>query len=154
MSAVRIIAKAVLKLKRCDRKRLVALAGSARPYQFSPLGSVCLEQSLFTKLTPKLDSYNELKCQVYCNNCLHCVIFRYISIARYSIVVRGQVIEEGGRANVYAVEPKMYADDTQQFGFNEHAEMLNGRLAIIGFVSLLVLEIATGHGVIGWLTGL
>ena len=69
-------------------------------------------------------------------------------------MVRGQVIEEGGRANVYAVEPKMYADDTQQFGFNEHAEMLNGRLAMIGFISLLVLELATGHGVIGWLTGL
>jgi hypothetical protein len=33
MSAVRIIAKAVLKLKRCDRKQWVALAGSDRLYQ-------------------------------------------------------------------------------------------------------------------------
>ncbi len=69
-------------------------------------------------------------------------------------MVRGRVVEEGGRANVYAVEPKMYVDDTQRFGFNEYAEKLNGRLAMIGFVSALVLEIVTGHGVIGWLTGL
>ncbi|WP_410500567.1 chlorophyll a/b-binding protein [Chroococcidiopsis sp. SAG 2025] len=69
-------------------------------------------------------------------------------------MVRGQVIEEGGRANVYAVEPKVYMDESQQFGFNEYAEKLNGRLAMIGFVSVLILEAVTGHGVIGWLTGL
>ncbi len=69
-------------------------------------------------------------------------------------MVRGQVVEEGGRANVYAVEPKMYVDESQQFGFNEYAEELNGRLAMIGFVSALILELATGHGVIGFLTSL
>jgi hypothetical protein len=69
-------------------------------------------------------------------------------------MIRGQVMEEGGRANVYAVEPKMYVDEAQRFGFNEHAEKLNGRLAMIGFVAALILEAVTGHGVIGWLTGL
>lgn len=69
-------------------------------------------------------------------------------------MIRGQVMEEGGRANVYAVEPKMYVDKTERFGFNEHAEKLNGRLAMIGFVAALILEAVTGHGVIGWLTGL
>lgn len=69
-------------------------------------------------------------------------------------MVRGQVIEEGGRANVYAVEPKMYVDETQKLGFNEYAEKLNGRLAMIGFVSALILEALTGHGAIGWLAGL
>ncbi|WP_421659461.1 chlorophyll a/b-binding protein [Leptothermofonsia sp. ETS-13] len=69
-------------------------------------------------------------------------------------MVRGRVIEEGGRANVYAVEPRMYVDDIQKFGFNEYAEKLNGRLAMIGFMSALILEVVTGHGVIGWLTGL
>jgi hypothetical protein len=68
--------------------------------------------------------------------------------------IRGQVIEEGGRANVYAVEPKMYVDEQTQFGFNEYAEKLNGRLAMIGFVSALALEVITGHGVIGWLSNL
>ena len=69
-------------------------------------------------------------------------------------MARGQVMEDGGRANVYAVEPKMYVDDSQQFGFNSYAEKLNGRLAMIGFVSLLTLEVATGHGLIGWLTSI
>jgi hypothetical protein len=66
----------------------------------------------------------------------------------------GQVIEEGGRANVYAVEPKMYVDETQRFGFNEYAEKLNGRLAMIGFISALILEATTGQGVLSWLTNL
>jgi hypothetical protein len=67
---------------------------------------------------------------------------------------RGAVIEEGNRMNIFAVEPKVYVDDTQRFGFTEFAEKLNGRLAMIGFVSAIVLEIATGHGVVGWLTNL
>jgi len=64
----------------------------------------------------------------------------------------GQVVEEGGRANVYAIEPKMYVDEAKQFGFNEYAERLNGRLAMIGFVAALILEAVTGQGVVGWLT--
>lgn len=70
------------------------------------------------------------------------------------MTTRGQIMEEGGRANVYAVEPKMYVDDAKRFGFNEYAEKLNGRLAMIGFVSALAWEILTGQGLIGWLTGL
>jgi hypothetical protein len=69
-------------------------------------------------------------------------------------MARGQVIEEGGRTNVYAIEPKVYVDDTQQFGFNKYAEKMNGRFAMIGFVSALALEALTGHGVIGWLSSL
>jgi hypothetical protein len=33
-------------------------------------------------------------------------------------------MEEGGLTNVYAVEPKMYVDEAQGFGFDEHAEKL------------------------------
>ncbi|AMW29163.1 MULTISPECIES: chlorophyll a/b-binding protein [Arthrospira] len=69
-------------------------------------------------------------------------------------MVRGQIMEEGGRANVYAIEPQVYVEEAQQFGFNKHAEKLNGRLAMIGFVSALALEVLTGHGLIGWLTSL
>ncbi|WP_088890527.1 chlorophyll a/b-binding protein [Leptolyngbya ohadii] len=69
-------------------------------------------------------------------------------------MTRGQVIEEGGRSNVYAIEPKMYVDDVQRFGFNEYAEKLNGRLAMIGFVSAIAVEALTGHGVVTWLTHL
>ena len=48
----------------------------------------------------------------------------------------------------------MYVDDTEKAGFTPYAELLNGRLAMIGFVSLLILEVSTGHGLIWWLTNL
>ena len=63
-------------------------------------------------------------------------------------------VEEGGKLNNFAVEPKMYVDKTDRTGFTEYAELLNGRLAMIGFVSLLALEYFTGHGIVGWLTSL
>ncbi|WP_088429122.1 chlorophyll a/b-binding protein [Halomicronema hongdechloris] len=58
------------------------------------------------------------------------------------------------RLNNFAVEPKVYGDDHQRFGFNRYAEQLNGRLAMIGFVSALLFEALTGQGVFGWLTRL
>jgi len=70
------------------------------------------------------------------------------------MTARSYVTEEKGRLNNYAIEPKMYVDQTQQFGFNPYAEKLNGRLAMIGFVSLLAFEAITGQGLIGWLTSL
>ncbi|NTW18761.1 MAG: high light inducible protein [Nostocales cyanobacterium W4_Combined_metabat2_030] len=47
----------------------------------------------------------------------------------------------------------MKVDQTPRVGFTEYAEKLNGRLAMIGFVSLIV-EAITGNGLIGWLTSL
>jgi len=70
------------------------------------------------------------------------------------MISRGYTVEDGGRLNNYALEPKVYVDETQRVGFTEYAEKLNGRLAMIGFVSLLALEVATGHGLIGWLQSL
>lgn len=67
---------------------------------------------------------------------------------------RSYVTEEQGRLNNYAIEPKMYVDSTQQFGFNKYAEKINGRLAMIGFVSLLAFEVITRQGLITWLTNL
>jgi hypothetical protein len=67
---------------------------------------------------------------------------------------RGYTIEEGNRLNNFAIEPQVYVDNTQRAGFTRYAEKLNGRLAMIGFVSALLLEVFTGHGVIGWLTSL
>ncbi|WP_035986109.1 high light inducible protein [Leptolyngbya sp. KIOST-1] len=67
---------------------------------------------------------------------------------------RGYTIEEGGRLNVYALEPRVYVDDTQRFGFNTYAEKLNDRLAMIGFVSALAFEALTGQGIVTWLTHL
>ncbi len=70
------------------------------------------------------------------------------------MTARSYVVEEGNRLNNYAIEPKMYVDGSKKFGFTEYAEKFNGRLAMIGFVSLMVLEAITGHGLVGWLTNL
>lgn len=66
----------------------------------------------------------------------------------------GVVTEDQGRQNIYAVEPKMYVANESQFGFNKQAELLNGRLAMLGFVALLALEVLTGQGIVGFLANL
>ncbi len=68
--------------------------------------------------------------------------------------VNGYTTEDGGRMNNFAVEPRVYVDDSQQFGFNAYAEKLNGRLAMVGFVSAILFELLTGHGILTWLTHL
>ena len=70
------------------------------------------------------------------------------------MTARGYTTEESGRLNNFAVEPKVYVDDTQQFGFNQYAKKLNGRLAMMGFVSAIAFELITGQGIITWLTHL
>jgi hypothetical protein len=65
----------------------------------------------------------------------------------------GVVTEEQGRQNIYAVEPQVYVDTETRVGFTPYAEKLNGRLAMIGFVSLLALEVASGHGLLSFLGG-
>ncbi|MBW4507188.1 MAG: high light inducible protein [Scytonematopsis contorta HA4267-MV1] len=65
------------------------------------------------------------------------------------------IIDNEGKLNNFAVEPKVYVDEQgSRAGFTPFAEMFNGRLAMIGFVSLIALELATGHGVIGFLQNL
>lgn len=38
-----------------------------------------------------------------------------------------------------------------KFGFNDYAERLNGRAAMIGFALTLVIEYVTGKGILEWL---
>jgi len=38
-----------------------------------------------------------------------------------------------------------------KFGFNEFAEQLNGRLAMIGFAAAIIVEAITGQGVLAFL---
>jgi hypothetical protein len=70
------------------------------------------------------------------------------------MTVKGFTTNELGQLNSFAIEPKVYVDRTPRVGFTEYAEKLNGRLAMIGFVSLIAVEAITGNGLIGWLTSL
>ena len=46
------------------------------------------------------------------------------------------------------VEPNL---EDPKFGFNDYAERLNGRAAMIGLIIAIVIEYFTGHGVLSWL---
>jgi Chlorophyll A-B binding protein len=46
------------------------------------------------------------------------------------------------------VSPKL---EEPKFGFNEYAERLNGRAAMIGFLLVVVIEYVTDKGVLSWL---
>lgn len=67
---------------------------------------------------------------------------------------KGSVIDEEGKLNNFAIEPEVYVQETVEVGFTPQAEILNGRLAMIGFVSLLLLEVATGQGIVGFIASL
>jgi len=59
-------------------------------------------------------------------------------------------IEEGGRTNMWATEPRMYYDQTaaERYGYEtyaEKAEKLNGRTAMLGFVAGLLSYAITGN---------
>jgi hypothetical protein len=47
-----------------------------------------------------------------------------------------------------SVEPKV---EDPKFGFNDYAERLNGRAAMIGLIIAIAIEYLTGHGVLSWL---
>jgi len=49
------------------------------------------------------------------------------------MTAKGFTTNELGQLNSFAIEPKVYVDETPRVGFTEYAEKLNGRLAMIGF---------------------
>ncbi len=60
------------------------------------------------------------------------------------------VTEDGGRTNMYAVEPQMYVDKTyaERYGLETHAERAekyNGRAAMMGLVFGLASYAITGN---------
>jgi hypothetical protein len=66
----------------------------------------------------------------------------------------GAIIDDQDKTNIFAIEPQVYVMEEAQTGFTPYAELINGRLAMIGFISLVALEVFTGHGVIGLLSSL
>jgi hypothetical protein len=48
-----------------------------------------------------------------------------------------------------AIEPRMQiVDKDRGWGFHPRAELLNGRLAMVGFASALIIELITGQGLL------
>ncbi len=37
-----------------------------------------------------------------------------------------------------------------RYGFHTHIERFNGRIAMIGFIGLIILEMKLGHGLLVW----
>jgi hypothetical protein len=52
--------------------------------------------------------------------------------------------EDGGRTNVYAKEPQMKVMEVS-VTHNEKAEMLNGRLAMLGVIAAIGAYVTTGQ---------
>ena len=53
------------------------------------------------------------------------------------------VTEVGGRENIYAKEPTMYLEETT-VNHNTNAELLNGRLAMLGIIAAIGAYCLTG----------
>ena len=53
------------------------------------------------------------------------------------------VTEDRGRTNVYAIEPKIYL--TEPMFHNDNAELLNGRLAMLGVIAAIGAYATTGQ---------
>lgn len=50
------------------------------------------------------------------------------------------------------IAPEAFSDRPEPaFGWNRYAERMNGRFAMIGFVSVLILEALTGQGLLTWM---
>jgi hypothetical protein len=65
----------------------------------------------------------------------------------------GAIKDEQGKLNVFAIEPEVYYADAPQTGFTKHAELVNGRAAMIGFAAMLLIEIFTHRSFVSLLLG-
>ena len=61
-----------------------------------------------------------------------------------SVAKRYTTTEDGGRQNIYSIEPQIEVLQDQDYWKN--AELLNGRLAMIGLVAAVI-----NYSIFGWI---
>ncbi len=63
--------------------------------------------------------------------------------------------DERGLMNNWAIEPKMYIDEGEnRFGLTTYAELINGRLAMVGIVGLVIIELITHKSLLQIMNGM
>ncbi len=63
--------------------------------------------------------------------------------------------DEHGLMNNWAIEPKMYVDEGEnRFGLTTYAELINGRLAMVGIVGLVIIELITHKSLLQIMNGM
>ena len=66
----------------------------------------------------------------------------------YLLNLKGLILitnNEFDQQNIFAKEPTMYTDKDYTVPHNERAELLNGRLAMLGFVAAVISYLVTGN---------
>ena len=58
------------------------------------------------------------------------------------------ITEDGGRQNMYAIEPRMYIDP-EYTSYAKDAELANARWAMVGFIAAIASYAATGQFIPG-----
>lgn len=85
-----------------------------------------------------------------CGESTPCRIYKtlqYHTIHLYLIrTIMSIITEDGNRTNIYAKEPVMYVDPDKDFSVthNEKAEIINGRMAMLGIIAGAVSYAITG----------
>jgi Chlorophyll A-B binding protein len=69
------------------------------------------------------------------------------------MTARSYTVDEQGKLDNFAKEPQMYVDENVRTGFTAYSEKVNGRLAMIGFVALVLTEVLSGHSFVSLVAG-
>ena len=70
------------------------------------------------------------------------MLYNYVTFLNTTMTSSQVITEDGGRQNIYAKEPQIEVMDKK---YGPEAELLNGRLAMIGFMAGIGAYVVTGQ---------